>query len=64
MTHSSGQPEFLRPLGEQELEQVSGGMKSDPKHVSPNVIDARGGQFQMMWWTFTLDVNGKLSSMS
>lgn len=53
-----------RQLSDEELDHVSGGFKWDRNHVSSDVIDARGGQFQLLWWTFTLDVNGKISSIS
>ena len=51
-------------LSEEELDHVSGGFKADPNHVSKDVIDARGGQAQLLCWTFTFDVNGKVSSIS
>jgi len=51
-------------LSAEELDHVSGGFKTDPNYVSKNVIDARGGQAQLLWWTFTFDVNGKVSSIS
>ena len=46
-----------------ELDRVSGGMKWDRDHKSPNVIDARGGQLTFLGWQVTLDVNGKVSSV-
>jgi hypothetical protein len=65
MSHLDAHPEYtLRQLSGEELDRVSGGMKYDPNYVSPNVIDARGGQFDLLWWTFTLDVNGNISSIS
>lgn len=39
-------------------------MKWDRNHVSPNVIDARGGQVDTWFGTVTLDVNGKVSSIT
>jgi hypothetical protein len=51
-------------LSEEELDHVSGGFKTDPNHVSKDVIDARGGQAQFLWWNLTFDVNGNLSSIS
>jgi hypothetical protein len=50
-------------LSAEELDHVSGGMKWDHNYVSKNVIDARGGQFTI-GWTFTVDVNGHVSSVS
>jgi hypothetical protein len=47
-------------LTAQDLETVSGGMKTDPNHVSSDVIDARGGSLTFMGLTFTRDVNGKV----
>jgi hypothetical protein len=65
MTRSDAQPECtLRELSREELDQVSGGMKYDRNHVSSNVIDARGGQFETWFGTITLDVNGKVSSIT
>jgi len=60
MTHSIAHP--AATLSAEELDFVSGGMKWDHNYVSKDVIDARGGQFQMLGWTFTLDVNGNVSS--
>ncbi len=62
MTHSIAHPAAM--LSAEELDHVSGGFKTDPNYVSKNVIDARGGQFQSPAWPFTLDVNGKVSSIS
>jgi len=47
-------------LTAQDLEKVSGGMKTDPNHVSSDIIDARGGSLTFMGLTFTRDVNGKV----
>jgi hypothetical protein len=52
----------IRELTAAEREIVSGGMKWERGHVSPNVIDARGGQIHTWFGTFTLDVHGKISS--
>ena len=52
-----------RTLSGEELDQVSGGMKWDRNHVSPNVIDARGGQMSFFGFTWTFDINGKVSSV-
>ena len=54
----------IRELTVAELEVVSGGMKWDRNHVSPNVIDARGGQVDTWFGTVTLDVNGKVSGIT
>ena len=61
MTHSIAHPAAM--LSAEELDHVSGGMKTDPNYVSKNVIDARGGQFNI-GWTFTVDVNGHVSSVT
>ena len=47
-----------------ERGRVSGGLKYDHNYVNPDVIDARGGQVQFLGLTFTVDVNGKVSSIS
>jgi hypothetical protein len=39
-------------------------MKWDRNHVSKDVVDARGGQIETPIGTFTLDVNGVISSFS
>ena len=54
----------IRELTVAELEVVNGGMKYDRNHVSSNVIDARGGQFETWYGTITLDVNGNVSSIT
>jgi hypothetical protein len=54
----------IRELTVAELQVVSGGMKWDRNHVSSNVIDARGGQVDTWFGTVTLDVNGKVSSIT
>lgn len=52
-----------RNLTEEELVEVSGGIKWDRGHHSPNVIDMRGGQKRVGLWTIaTYDINGNLSS--
>jgi hypothetical protein len=58
MTHSTEQ------LSDAELDYLSGGMKWVRNTVNPDVIDARGGQFKVFGLTFTLDVNGNVSSVS
>jgi hypothetical protein len=47
-----------------ELEFVSGGMKWERNTANSDVIDARGGQIQTWFGTFTVDVHGKLSSFT
>jgi hypothetical protein len=47
-----------------ERSRVGGGFEYDPNYVSSDVIDARGGQFQFLGLTFTVDVNGNISSVS
>jgi hypothetical protein len=47
-----------------ELDVVSGGMKYDPNHVSPDVIDARGGQVTVYGLTFTYGANGQVTSVT
>jgi hypothetical protein len=54
----------IRELGVDELDAVSGGLKTDPNYVSKDVIDARGGQFTFLGLTFSFDGNGKLSDIS
>ncbi len=51
-------------LSDSDIDQVSGGMKWDRNHKSPNVIDARGGQIETPIGTFTLDVKGCISSFT
>ena len=52
----------IRTLNDVDLDVVTGGMKWERGHVSPNVIDARGGQIETWFGTFTLDIHGKISS--
>ena len=47
-----------------ELDQVSAGMKYERGTQNPDVIDARGGVIKVLGLTFTLDVNGKISSIT
>jgi hypothetical protein len=61
--------EFTKPaedreLTSDELDKVGGGMKWVPGTKNPDVIDARGGQVKILGITFTLDVNGNISSIS
>jgi len=51
-------------LNVEQLAIAAGGMKWDRNHVSPNVIDARGGQMQVLFWNVTFDINGKVSSIT
>src|SRR4051812_49412991 len=53
----------IRELDTTDLDAVSGGMKWSPVK-NDDVIDARGGQFSVFGWTFTLDVGGKISSVT
>jgi hypothetical protein len=53
----------IRELETTELDAVSGGMKWTPVK-NDDVIDARGGQFSIFGWTFTLDAGGKISSVT
>ena len=53
-----------RELSPDQLESVSGGMKWERGHKSPNVIDARGGQMTVIGWTFTFDIRGNVSSIT
>ena len=54
----------IRELAIDESEAVSGGMKWERGHVSPNVVDARGGLITVWGITFTFDINGKCSSVT
>ncbi len=51
-------------LNAEQLATAAGGMKWDHNHVSPNVIDARGGQFHVLFWDVTLDIKGNISSIT
>ena len=51
-----------RELNAIELDAVNGGMKWTPGTKNPDVIDARGGQFSFLGFTFTLDIRGNISS--
>ena len=46
-----------------ELDAVSGGMKWTPVK-NDDVIDARGGQINILGFSITFDVGGKISSVS
>jgi hypothetical protein len=51
-------------LSMEQMAIAAGGMKWDRNHVSPNVIDARGGQFHVLFWDVTLDIKGNISSIT
>jgi hypothetical protein len=66
-TDATEQPELPVEQDEltlDELDQVSAGMKYERGTQNPNVIDARGGVVKVLGLTFTLDVNGKISSIT
>ena len=50
-------------LADGDLDLVSGGMKWTPGTKNADVVDARGGQAQVLFWNITFDVNGKVSSI-
>ncbi len=47
-----------------EMDQVGGGMKWERGTSNPDVIDARGGQFNFGPFVITLDAGGNPSSIS
>ncbi len=47
-----------------ELSRVSGGMKWVRNTQNDDVIDARGGQIEIMGITFTKDIHGNISGVS
>ena len=49
-------------LNTAELNAVSGGLKWSPTS-NPDVIDARGGQINFLWWRFSFDIRGNLSNI-
>ncbi len=53
----------IHALNTDELDTVSGGMKTDPNYVSKDVIDARGGSMTVWGVTLTYDIKGKVSSI-
>jgi hypothetical protein len=53
-----------RELESTELDAVSGGMKWTPGTKNDDVIDARGGQIQILGFNITFDVKGNISSVS
>jgi hypothetical protein len=54
----------IRKLDIGEINTVSGGMKWDRNYVSKDVIDARGGQFTALGLTFTVDLEGNITSVT
>ena len=54
----------IRELDNTALDAVSGGMKWTPGTKNDDVIDARGGQIKIFGFEITLDVNGKVSSVT
>jgi bacteriocin-like protein len=55
----------IRELNIDELDAVSGGMKTQPNTQNNDVIDARGGQFNLLGLvTITLDIKGNPSSIT
>ena len=57
----------VRELTIDDLEQVAGGMKTDPNYTSKDTIDARGGQITIggiFPIVISFDVNGKVSGVS
>ncbi len=66
-THHSNLRSILQPtkeLAPEQLDHVTGGMKTDPNFNNPEVIDARGGYFTILGETITYDLNGKVTSVS
>jgi hypothetical protein len=53
----------IRKLDIEEINVVSGGMKWTPVN-NPDVIDARGGQFTALGLTFTVDLEGNITSVT
>jgi hypothetical protein len=51
-------------LTESELASTIGGMKWNKNYRSPNVIDARGGSFEVCGVQFTMNVKGTISSIN
>ena len=56
--------EMSEDLTSAELSRVSGGMKWERNTKNDDVIDARGGQIEILGFTFTLDSKGNISSVS
>jgi hypothetical protein len=53
-----------RELSNEDLANAVGGMKVNLTSASPNVIDARGGQFTLFGLNYSFDVNGHISDIS
>lgn len=53
----------IRKLDIEEINVVSGGMKWTRVN-NPDVIDARGGQFTALGLTFTVDLDGHITSIT
>ena len=54
----------FREISDGELAEVTGGMKWDRNHRSPNVVDMRGGQRRIGFFTVaSYDINGRLSGV-
>jgi hypothetical protein len=51
-------------LSDAELASAAGGMKYTKGTSNAHVIDARGGQFQILGVTFTRDKSGNISSVN
>ena len=63
MTGSNADREALpHHLTDEERDRATSGMKWQSGTRNPGGIDARGGQIGVLGWTFTLDVNGTVSS--
>ena len=51
-------------LSNGDLDHVVGGMKWTPGTKNPDVIDARGGQVQVLFWNITFRRERKVSSIT
>ena len=51
-------------LTDEDLAHASGGLKYTPGTKNDNVVDARGGQFEILGLTFTLNRAGTISSIN
>lgn len=51
-------------LSADELDAASGGFKWQAGTKNDDVIDARGGQFNFMGFSITLDAKGNVSSIT
>lgn len=62
----TNQREETYELTNDDLEQVAGGMKTDPNYTSKDVIDARGGQLSIggiFPIVISFDLNGNISGV-